>query len=154
MEDSKMITPIARSAPGSKIPKRQTLQIKKRALLDLLEQIPGRIEMLNEMDRAFVNLLLTGQKFRTIAQAAGVHEATIARRLKKIAARITSNNFVSALSQPNLTPGKMQLLRDYFVDGNSMLKIAQKYKVSYYDVRKLIKEHQTVDSQYKNSARS
>lgn len=149
-----MIRSIARSSPGSKIPKRQTLKIKKRALLDLLEQIPGRIEMLNEMDRAFVNLLLTGQKFRTIAQAAGVHEATIARRLKKIAARITSNNFVSALSGTNLTVGKMQLLRDYFVDGNSMLKIAQKYKVSYYDVRKLIKEHQTADSQYKNSAGS
>lgn len=144
MEESQMTTPA--------IQKRQALQIKKRALLDLLEQLPGRVEMLNEMDRAFVNLMLTGQKFRTIAQAAGVHEATIARRLKKIAARITSNNFVSALSQQNLTHGKMQLLRDYFVDGNSMFKIAQKYKVSYYDVRKLIREHQTADCRQKKCA--
>ncbi len=123
------------------IQKRETLQIKKRALLDLLEQTPGRIELLNERDRAFVNLMLTGQKFRTIASAAGVHEATIARRLKKIAARITNNNFVCALSQKNITPMKMKVLRDYFVNGISMLKVAAKNKVSYHDVRKLIKEH-------------
>jgi DNA-binding Lrp family transcriptional regulator len=136
------------------IQKRETLQIKKRALLDLLEQSPGRIEMLNERNRAFVNLMLTWQNFRTIATAAGVHEATIARRLKKIAARITNNTFVCALSQRNLTPQKMQILRDYFVDGFSMFTIAAKNHVGYHNVRNLIKEHLADMQSQTNSASS
>jgi DNA-binding Lrp family transcriptional regulator len=122
--------------------KRNTLKIKKRVLMDTLEQLPGRVEMLNERDRAFVNLLLTSQKFRTIARAAGVHEATVARRLKKIAARITGDNFINALSQRNITPAKMQILRDYFVDGLSMFKIAAKHKNSYHKIRKFIRQYQ------------
>jgi hypothetical protein len=146
MEEAQML--------ATAIQKRETLQIKKRELLDLLEQTPGRIEMLNEQDRAFVNLMLTSQKFRTIANAAGVHEATIARRLKKIAARLTSDNFVNALSEKNLTPKRMQILRDYFVDGFSMLQIARKNNANYYEVRKLIKENLVTVHDYQNSASS
>jgi len=134
--------------------KRRTLKIKKRELLDILEQMPGRIEMLNDHDRAFVNLMLAGQKFNTIAHAAGVHGATIARRLKKITARMTDNNFVNALSEKNLTVQQMQILRDFFVDGLSMFRIAVRNNFSYYKVRQLVKKHRTTVNNYTDSANS
>ncbi|HBG27469.1 MAG: hypothetical protein A2Y10_02750 [Planctomycetes bacterium GWF2_41_51] len=114
-------------------------KITKRELLDLLEKIPGRIEMLPDKDKAFINLFLASQNFRNIAAAAQVHEATIARRIKKIADRISNNNFVNALSNKNLTPLKMKIMKDYFINDLPMNKIARNNKISYYEVRKLIK---------------
>ncbi|MEN6385122.1 MAG: hypothetical protein ABFD79_07965 [Phycisphaerales bacterium] len=125
----------------NKINKRQAVKIKKRALLNLFESMPGRIEMLTERERALVNLFLSSQKFRHIALTAGIDEATIARRLKRIAARLASNDYVRALTNKNLTPLKMQILRGYFIEGRSMLQIARDYNFKYCKVRKIIKEH-------------
>jgi hypothetical protein len=132
--------------------KRRKSTIKKQDLLDILEQLPGRIEMLNDTDRAFVNLILAGQKFRTIARTAGVHEATVARRLKKIAMRITDNQFINSLSHKHLTPKKMQILRDYFVDGWPMLRIAVRNNISYYKVRQIIHKQRSTAKNYTESA--
>lgn len=105
----------------------------------MIEKIPGRVELLNDKDRAFINLFLASQNFRNIASAAEVHEATIARRIKKIVQRISSNEFVKAISDRNLTPVKRKILREHFIDGMPMIKIAKKNKISYCQVRKLIK---------------
>lgn len=113
-------------------------RITKRELLDLLEKIPGRIDMLPEMDKALIQLFLSSQKFRLIAIHAGVHEVTIMRRIKKIAQRINSNDFVNALSNPNLPADKLQILKDYFIANIPMYKIARKNNVSYYEVRTLV----------------
>ena len=120
---------------------RKSVKISKRNLLNLFEDLPGRVELLNANDRALVNLFLSSQKFRDIAANAKVHEATIARRLKKIAARIESNNFVNAISQ-NLKPLELQILKDYFVNGLPMIKIARKNNIPYCSVRKLVKARQ------------
>lgn len=123
--------------------KRPKLEIHKRALLDFFESVPGRVEMLPQQDRAFVRLFLVSQKIRLMAAMAGKHEATIARRLKRIAARISANNFVATLSDEKLSKDEMQILRDYFVDGIAMLKIARNRNLNYYVVRKIIKSRMT-----------
>jgi hypothetical protein len=91
----------------------------------------------------FVRLFLVAQKIRPLAAMAGKHEATISRRLKKIAARMSANNFVNALSDEKLPINEMQILRDYFVDGISMLQIARNRNLNYYEVRKIVKTKMT-----------
>lgn len=114
--------------------------ITKKELLNLFDNTPGRIDMLPVKDRAFINLFMSAQNFRTIAINAGVHEATIARRLKKIADRIKNDSFIFAISNKKLSKLKIEVLKDYFVNGMSMIQIAKNRKLSYYEVRKIIKE--------------
>jgi hypothetical protein len=118
-----------------------TKSISKKELLNLFENLSTRVDMLPDQQRAFVRLFLGYGKFRPIAKTAGVDEATIARRLKKIADRINSNNFIATLSgENNLPPEKMEILKDYFVRGLPMTKIAKNRKLTYYKVLKIIRE--------------
>ena len=115
--------------------------INKKELLNLFEKLSARIDMLPKPQKTFVRLFMNSQKYRPIAKTAGVHEATIARRLKKIAIRISNNNFITALSGENhLPPEKMEILKDYFVTNLAMIRIAKNRNMSCYKVRKIIKE--------------
>jgi hypothetical protein len=97
--------------------------------------------MLPDEPRAFVRLFLADGKFRTIAGSASVNEATIARRLKRIARRISSNNFIAGLSEENNLPQeKMEILKDYFIRDLPMAKIVKNRNMSDYKVRKIIRE--------------
>jgi predicted DNA-binding protein YlxM (UPF0122 family) len=117
-----------------------TKGIRKKELLGLLDRFSTRIDLLSDEQKMFVRLFLDAQNFRSIATMAGVNEATIARRLKKIADRISSNNFITALSQnSSITGEKMEILKDYFVNALPMARIAKDRNLSRYRVRKIIK---------------
>lgn len=117
-----------------------TKGIRKKELLSLLDRFSTRIDLLSDEQKMFVRLFLGAQNFRSIATMAGVNEATIARRLKKIADRISSNNFITALSQnSSITGEKMEILKDYFVNALPMARIAKDRNLSRYRVRKIIK---------------
>jgi predicted DNA-binding protein YlxM (UPF0122 family) len=117
-----------------------TKGIRKKELLSLLDRFSTRIDLLSDEQKMFVRLFLDAQNFRSIATMAGVNEATIARRLKKIADRISSNNFITALSQnSSITGEKMEILKDYFVNALPMARIAKDRNLSRYRVRKIIK---------------
>ncbi len=114
----------------------------------MIEKIPGRVELLNDKDRAFINLFLASQSFRNIAAAAQVHEATVARRIKKIVKRISDNDFIIAISDRTLTPLERKVLREHCIDGLPMNRIAEKNKISYCQVRKLIKASMQKNKEY------
>jgi hypothetical protein len=118
-----------------------TQKTSKRELLGIFEKLSTRVDMLPVQQRTFVRLFQSTEKYRPIAKTAGVNEANIARRLKKIAERISSNNFIAALSQNGSLPCEtMEILKDYFVTDQPMIKIAKNRNVSCYKVRKIIKE--------------
>ena len=115
----------------------------KKELLNLFEKHAGRIDLLNGQQKAFVRLFLNGQKFRTLANTAGVHEATIARRLKRIALRISNNNFIAALaviSDASEFPEKIKIIKDHFLNGLSIKTISKNTGLSPNKVRKTIKQ--------------
>jgi hypothetical protein len=117
-----------------------TKDVNKRELLGLFVKLSTRVDMLPDKQRTFVRLFLGTQKYRPIAKMAGVNEVTIARRLKRIAEQISSNNFIAALSQENnLSPEKMEILKDYFVTDLPMIRIAKNRNLSCYMVRKIIR---------------
>jgi transposase len=119
------------------------LKINKKELLNLFEKHTGRIDLMDEQQKAFVRLFLGGQKFRTLAKNAGIHEATIARRLKRIALRISSNNFIAAITKTSYSSGhrkKIQIVKDHFLNGRSAKAISKNTGLSRYKVSKIIKQ--------------
>jgi uncharacterized protein YerC len=105
----------------------------RNELLGLFEKLLSRVEMLPAEQKAFVMIFLNGQKYRTLAKAAGVNDATIARRLRKIAVRISSDNFLTALVQDS------PVLREKFISGKTITQISRETGLSYYKVKKIIR---------------
>ena len=119
----------------------------KKELLNLFEKHAGRIDLLNGQQKAFVRLFLNGQKFRTLANTAGVHEATIARRLKRIALRISSNNFIAALaviSDASEFPEKTKIIKDYFLNGLSIKAISKNTGITHYRISRIIRQMRNI----------
>ncbi len=115
-------------------------KISKKELLFILEKHPARVDMLPADQKAIVTLFLNGRDFRMLAKNAGVNEATVARRLRKIVSRIISDDFLAALSQDDMSEEKTEIIRDYFVKGLSVKTISQKTGLSRYRVSKTIRQ--------------
>jgi len=121
-----------------KAPETTSQKLTKTELLTMFEKMLGRIDLLPGKEKAFVSLFLSSQQFRTLAKAAGVNEATIARRLKKIAERISNDMFIAALTQNKMKSIKTKILKDYFIYNIPMRQIALKNNLTYYEVRKTV----------------
>lgn len=118
-----------------------TINITKKGLLDIFEAFTTRVEILSAEQVTLVRFFRNTPNYRVIAKMAGVNEATIARRLKKIARHICRDNFPAALSKnSNLTPEEMEILKDHFVNGLSIRTIAKNKNLSFYSVRKTIRQ--------------
>ena len=118
-----------------------TIDKTKKGLLDIFEAFTARVKMLSDEQITLVRFFQNTPNYRVIAKMAGVNEATIARRLKKIARHISGNNFFAALSEnDNLPAEKMEILKDYFVSGLSVKIIAQNRNVSTYLVKKIVRQ--------------
>jgi len=115
-------------------------KISKNELLHILEKHSARVDMLPVGQRAFVTMFLNIREFNMLARTAGVNEVTVARRLRKIVSRISSDNFLFALSQDNLSEEKVEIIRGYFVNGLSVKSISEKTGFSRYRIRKTIQQ--------------
>jgi DNA invertase Pin-like site-specific DNA recombinase len=115
-------------------------KISKQRLLYILEKHSARVDMLPAGQREFVTMFLNIRKFNMLARNAGVNEVTVARRLRKIVSRINSDNFLGALSQDDLSEGKIEIIRGHFVNGLSVKSIAEKTGISRYRIRKTIQQ--------------
>lgn len=105
-------------------------------LLGTFCRMEGRIELLADEERAFVRVFQNIQDFRCIGQAANVHEVTVARRLRKIAQRISDDKFLSALTDS----GGSEVAKKKIVHGKSIRRIAKETKLSRYRVREIVKK--------------
>ncbi len=115
--------------------------ISKRRLLHILEIHSARIDMLSRKQAVLVKLFLSIKNYRTIAKMAGINEATVARRLKKIATHISSDHFLAALSQDDsLSAEEIEIIKDRFVNGLSVKRISQNTGLSRYRITKTIKQ--------------
>ncbi len=114
-----------------------TKNITKKGLLDLFEVFTARVKTLDNEQAALVRFFQNTPNFSVIAKMAGVNEATVARRLKKIARYISSEDFSGKNS---LTPQQTEILEDHFVSGLSIRTIAKNKNLSVYEVRKIIRQ--------------
>ena len=118
-----------------------TREIAKKDLLDLFEVFETSVDMLSVEQITLVRFFQNTPIYRVIAKMAGVNEATIARRLKKIARRISSDDFTAALSlKDDVPPEKIKIIRNHFVNGMSARAIAKNTGLSYYKINIIIRE--------------
>jgi hypothetical protein len=110
--------------------------ITKRQLLDLFDRLENRIKLLDNKNKALVQLFQAGGEFRPLADSCGVNRATIGRRLKKIAARITSDKFTQTIMNAN----DSKIMKERFINGKSVRQIAIETGLSRYKIGKMIKE--------------
>ncbi|MHB0945821.1 MAG: hypothetical protein ACYC3B_01455 [Sedimentisphaerales bacterium] len=110
--------------------------LTKNQLLGTFDRMVGRIELLAGEQRAFVRLFQNIRDFRCIAQTVKMHEATVARRLKKIAQRISDDKFVSALTDS----ANSEVAKQKIIHGKSIRQIASETGMTKYKVWKMIKK--------------
>jgi DNA-directed RNA polymerase specialized sigma subunit len=112
-----------------------TLDMRSRA--DMIRKLA---ENLTEPDRTLVQMYLDHENsFRQMAQLLGVSEAAVARRVKKIISRIGDRDIMDVLAKSGtLNRRQKKIARDYFLRGLNVKKIAHKYKMTYYNTRKII----------------
>jgi predicted DNA-binding protein YlxM (UPF0122 family) len=129
--------------------KRLTAKNEIRDRIDLLE---SRVELLSGRDRLLMTMYVqNGNSFRQMARLAGVNEATIARRIHRVTKRLLDGEYITCLrNRGKLTRQELAIAKDYFLEGLSQGRIAQKRGWSVYSVRQSLKKIQEIVKVPKN----
>jgi len=115
-------------------------QSMKYQLRNRMEVLRGRIIYLPHGEQLLVNVFLNGSSFTQIGFLANVSGATVARRLIKILRRLSSTNYMLAMHRrDDFDKTQMEILRRYFVKGQSMVTIAKKTKCSRTYISKTVR---------------
>ena len=107
---------------------------------DMVELIRRRADMLCGMDRVMMDMYLkNGNSFRQMARLAGINEANVGRRIKKIIKRLVEGKYIVCLrNRERFSREEMAIAKDYFLMGISMRKIAERGGIKYCYVRKVV----------------
>jgi len=107
---------------------------------DRIDLLRSRIGLLVGRDKLLLTMHLeNGNSFRQMARLAGVNEASIGRRIRKIMRRLTEGEYITCLRNREKFSGEeMAIAKDYFLLRMSINKVATKQKLTYYAVWKSI----------------
>ena len=113
---------------------------------DRMEILRSRLGLLSGADRVLMTMYVqNGNSFRQIARVQGVSETSVARRVHKIARRLTDGQYIRCLRYSGrLTPSQMAIARDFFLRGLTMSRIAARRDSSVHRVRKALRHIQRV----------
>jgi len=113
---------------------------------DRIDLLRSRISLLAGKDKLLLTMHLeNGNSFRQIAQLVGVNEASIGRRIRKIMRRLIDGEYITCLrNREKFTEAELAIAKDYFLQGESIRKIAIKRELTYYSIRKTIKKIQPI----------
>jgi DNA-directed RNA polymerase specialized sigma24 family protein len=114
-----------------------------REALDLLHD---RASLLAGKDKVLMTMYLeNGTSFRQLAQLAGVCEVTIARRIRRLTARLTNGGYITCLrNRDRFNETELAIAKDHFLRGLSTRKIAAARHCTLYSVRKTLKRIKVV----------
>lgn len=109
---------------------------------DQMEILRSRLGLLSGTDRVLMTMYVrNGNSFRQIARVRGVSETSVARKVRKIARRLTDGEYIRCLrNSTKLTPDQMAIAKDFFLMGLAMSRIAVKRRSSVHRVRRALTE--------------
>jgi len=109
---------------------------------DQVEILRSRLALLSGMDRVLMTMYVeNGNSFRQIARVRGVSETSVARKVHKIAKRLTNGEYIRCIrNSAKLTPDQMAIAKDFFLTGLAMSRIAAKRRSSVHRVRRALME--------------
>ena len=107
---------------------------------DRIDILWSRARLLKGRDRAIMSMYLDkGNSLAQIARVAGLSEAVISRRVRKLMVRLTDGEFILCLQhRDSFEPIELSVAKDFFLVGLSQSTIAERRGVSLYKVRKAI----------------
>jgi predicted DNA-binding protein YlxM (UPF0122 family) len=114
-----------------------------------MELLSSRVDLLTGKDKLLMTMYIrNGNSFRQMARLAGVNEAHIARRIRKIMKRLLDDKYITCLrNRDQFTTTEMTISKDYFLLGLSIKKITAKRHFSYYRVRQTLQKIKAVIKQ-------
>lgn len=106
-----------------------------------IDTLRGRLGMLEGRDRILMTMYWEkGSSLTQIGKLAGINRASLARRLNKITERLMEGKYIDCIrSIERFTPEQIDVAKDYYLTGLSIRKIARRRKISFYQVRKTIR---------------
>jgi predicted DNA-binding protein YlxM (UPF0122 family) len=107
---------------------------------DQMEVLRGRLALLSGTDKVLMTMYVqNGNSFRQIARVGGISETSVARKVHKIAKRLTDGQYIRCLrNSAKLTPDQMAIAKDFFLTGLAMSRIAAKRRSSVHRVRRAL----------------
>lgn len=118
----------------------ESTSVANSSYRDRIDLLRSRIGLLAGKDKLLLTMHLeNGNSFRQIARLVGVNEASIGRRIRKIMRRLIDGEYITCLrNREKFTEAELAIARDYFLQRESIRKIAEKQELTYYAVRKSI----------------
>ena len=107
---------------------------------EFAERTWARAHLLTDADRVLLALHLdAGSSFGQIARLVGVQPTTVARRVRRIVARLVDQTYpICAQNRQRFTESELDIIRDFFVRGLSVARISRDHEVTYYRARAIV----------------
>ena len=106
------------------------------------EVLESRLEFLDGKEKIMMTMRVRqGATFGQIAALMGMHEASVARLVRKIRSRLLKGAFITCLKKrESLTDEQLAIARDYYVLRLSIPTIANKHNCTLYHVRMVLSQ--------------
>lgn len=113
----------------------------QRQRLRQIEALRFRSRLLSAHDKALIQMVFEqGGTFDQIARLTGQNPSTISRRFKSLLQKLISKEVVLLLQkQYEIDDTDIRIVQDYFLQGLSHQAIANKFNISLYRVRKILR---------------
>ncbi len=107
---------------------------------DRVDILRLRARLLTGRDRAIMTMYLDkGNSIVQIARVAGVTEAVMSRRVRRLMARLIDNEFILCLQHRDVfNPIELGVAKDFFLVGLSLSVISESRSISVYRIRKIV----------------
>jgi len=111
-----------------------------------IELLKSRLNLLNGTDKLLMTMYIKhGNSIRQIARIRCASEASIARRIRAVSERLADGPYIDCLRcRDKLTARQLAVAKDYYLMGLSIRRIAAKRRWSYYRVREVLGEIQSI----------
>ena len=111
---------------------------------DKIELLRRRVNLLKGKDKLLLTMYLdNSNSYRQISRLAGINEANISRRIKRIINRLLDSNYIICLRNcDRFTARELAIAKEYFLLGLSIKKIAERKRWTYYQTHKTIRKIQ------------
>ncbi len=116
---------------------------------DRLELLRHKVSMLSGEDRLLMTMYIeNGNSFRQMARLIGIKDDRISRRIHKVTKRLMKNEYIICRRNHfRFSREERNIAKEYFMEGLSIKKIADKKDCTYYSVRKTLKKIQKILAQ-------
>lgn len=110
-----------------------------RDTVDLLQQ---QADLLTGVDRTLLTMYVqAGCSFHQLGRLTGMNRSSVGRRIRRIIRRLSDLTYILCReSRSDFSNLEMAVIRDHFIRGLSLSRIARDHKLCYYRARVIVEK--------------